>query len=85
MEYSDKIADNDLTKEIEMQQKLELDVNNLTVWRSTQWNLYASQMYKTKLLRLWMNADGMYRVYHGEDVIYEGSQMTHAIAAWDSA
>lgn len=42
-------------------------------------------MYRGKLLRLWMNADGMYRVYYGEDILYEGSQMTHAIAAWESA
>lgn len=67
-----------------MMQKLELNVSELTDWRSSQWNLYASQMYKTKLLRLWLNAHGMYRVYYGEDVIYEGSQMTHAIAAWES-
>lgn len=68
-----------------MQQKIKLEASKLAEWRSSQWNLYSSQMYKTKLLRLCTNANGMYRVHHGEDVIYEGSQMTHAIAAWDSA
>jgi len=68
-----------------MPQKLELDASNLSDWMENNWNLYSSQMYKDKLLRLWINGNGIYRVNYGEDVIYEGSQMTHAIAAWESA
>ena len=67
-----------------MKQKLELDTQKLSDWMNDNWTLYSSQMYMEKLLRLHLNSKGMYKVTYGEDIIYHGSQMTHAIAAWES-
>ena len=68
-----------------MRTKLELLPQNINDWRHKEWYMYASQMYNDKTLRFWMNLEGMYKVTHGYDVKYEGTQLTHALAAWDAA
>lgn len=67
-----------------MNKKIELDAQELSDWMCNHWNLYSSQTHDGKLLRLWINCNGTYRTVHGGEILYEGSQMTHAIAAWDS-
>ena len=64
--------------------KTELNAQEINAWK-TLWGLCSSQMYNKKMLRLWINRTGNYRVSYGNKVLYEGSQMTHAIAAWDTA
>jgi len=68
-----------------VKQKLEINTAKLSDWMNDNWNLYSSQMFMDKLLRLRLNSRGIYRVTYGDDILYEGSQVTHAIAAWESA
>ena len=65
--------------------KMQLDANELQEFLKTSWHLYASQWIDGKRLRLSANCLIEYRVEFGDEIIYEGSQMTHAIAAWESA
>lgn len=68
--------------------KSELNARDINKWMRDHWYLYASQLYGKplgKTLRLWINGQGRYRVIHGDEILYEGSQMTRAIAAWDTA
>jgi hypothetical protein len=65
--------------------KIVIDAAELQTWLHETWHLYASQFVDGKLLRLWTNGLIEYRVVYGDEVLYEGSQMTHAIAAWESA
>lgn len=65
--------------------KTKLDTLDVYDWMDNHWNLYSSQVYEGKLLRFWVNCQGKYRVVYGNETLYEGSQMTHAIAAWDTA
>ena len=71
-----------------MDKKLILDPKEINDWKKNQWNLYASQSINYKgipmLLRLWINNNGEFRVNFGCRNLYEGTQLTHAIAAWDS-
>ena len=64
--------------------KTELNAQEINDWMYDCWHIYSSQTYYGKLLRLWINGQGCYRVIHGDETLYEGSQMTHAIAAWDA-
>ena len=64
--------------------KIIIDPGELQEWLKTKWTLYASQQVRGDLLRLWHNGLGEFRVVHGDDVLYQGNQMTHAIAAWES-
>ena len=68
-----------------MKTKMELNPETLREWMSDMWTLYASQMFNGKLLRLHINGSGVYRITHGETVLYQGNQMTHALAAWAAA
>ena len=54
-------------------------------WMRDSWSLYASDTIDGRLLRLWINHLIQYRVVLDNKVLYEGSQMTHAIAAWEKA
>ena len=70
-------------------EKIILDPTKINEWKEDHWNLYASQSIPhgknmTKLLRLYINGNGWFKVTFGIDVLYEGTQMTHVIAAWDS-
>lgn len=65
--------------------KSELNVQDLSDWMHNHWYLYATQTISGGTLRLRVNGQGRYRVTHGDETLYEGSQMTHAIAAWDAA
>jgi len=66
-------------------QKTELNTTDINDWLDNHWNLYASRMYNKKLLRLSVNGNRIFRVTFGRAILYKGSQMTHAIAAWDAA
>jgi len=66
-------------------QKTELSTVDVSKWLDNHWNLYASQVHKGKLLRFYINGNRIFRVTFGKAILYEGSQMTHAIAAWDTA
>ena len=65
--------------------KTELNAQEINDWMYDHWNLYSSEMCNEKLLCLWINGQGCYRVIHGDETLYEGSQMTHAIDAWNKA
>ena len=64
--------------------KMQINAGELQDWMRDTWQVYASQYTRGSLLRFWVNGLSEYRVIFGEDILYEGSQMTHAIAAWDS-
>lgn len=65
--------------------KIELNAAAINDWKKYHWNLYAStHAPDKKLLRLWINWNGWFRVVHGDEILYEGTQLTHAIAAWCS-
>ncbi|MCK5133259.1 MAG: hypothetical protein KAR40_14040 [Candidatus Sabulitectum sp.] len=67
-----------------MDKKIKIDLELMRECREGNWNLYASQRYNDKLLRLWTNSVGYYKVEYGGEVIYEGSQLTHMLEAWKS-
>jgi len=62
-----------------------IDPKEFQDWMCNSWHLYASQHIDGKLLRLWTSGLIEYRVIYGDKILYEGSQMTHAIAAWENA
>ena len=62
--------------------KIQINAKDLQDWMRDSWSLYASQSINGKSLKLWVSNLIEYRVVFGDDVLYEGSQMTHAIAAW---
>ena len=68
--------------------RIQLDPNELQEWMRDSWQQYASETIRlnksTKQLSLWVNHLIEYRVKYGPEILYEGSQMTHAIAAWES-
>ena len=57
---------------------------DLQEWMKNSWQLYASDYVNDKLRRLWVNHLIEYKVTCDGEIIYMGSQMTHAIAAWNS-
>ena len=61
---------------------IELDPQELQDWMRDTWQLYASDNVNGALRRLWVNHLIEYKVVYGNDILYQGSQMTHAIAAW---
>lgn len=65
--------------------KIALLEKDIQYWKDTTWQLYASQMYEKELLRLWISCRGVYKVSYGKNNLYEGSQLTHAVAAWEAA
>lgn len=67
-----------------METNIELNHETLRDWMSDTWMLYASQMFNGKLLRMYINLNGIYRVTHGETIIYQDNQLIDAIAAWNS-
>lgn len=42
--------------------KTELDAQDISKWMRDHWYLYATQRYREKVLRLWINGQGHYRV-----------------------
>ena len=68
-----------------MRNKLEIDIEVLDTWMAEQWNLFASQNYRGRPLRLWLNPVGIFRVIHGDKILYEGKEKDLAVAAWDAA
>lgn len=64
--------------------KMEIDLDDISDWMNHKWSLYRSQTYRDVKLRFLTSCRGTYRVIYGEYTIYEGSQLTHAIAAWES-
>ena len=66
-----------------MSKKMELKKETLTEWLDDTWNLYASQMFSGKLLRMHINGNGVYRIVHGEAVLYQGIDIDVAINTWN--
>ena len=66
------------------QGKLEISQKDLSEWMSESRQIYASQAFNGKLLRMQCNFLGIFKVEYGGRKIYGGNQMTHAIAAWKS-
>lgn len=66
-----------------MKKKIEINPEELQDWLQNTWHLYASQGFNGELLRLWINSLNQYRVVYGDEILYEGSQMTHALSAWE--
>lgn len=66
-------------------QKMELDTKTLAEFMIDSWHLYASQRYKGKLLRLWVNSASTYKVVHGETDLYHGQNIEWAIDVWNTA
>jgi len=66
-------------------QKIRLNETDINVWMHDHWNICCSQTYNEKLLRWWVNGNGIFRVAYGSEILYEGSQITHALAAWNAA
>jgi len=62
-----------------------LTIDDIERFRRETWVLYASQSYKHKLLRLYVNCIEQYRVTYGDDVLYEGTDVSAAYAAWRAA
>jgi len=64
--------------------KIVLNLEDFSLWMQTNWCQYASQTVRDKRLRLLVNNYNQYKVLYESKVLYQGSQMTHAIAAWES-
>lgn len=62
-----------------------INPTDLQNWLKETWHLYASQSIDgNKLLRFWVNGLIEYKVVYENEILYQGSQMTHAITAWES-
>jgi len=66
-----------------MEDKIKVNAALLCTWKHNTWTLYASQLFMGKVLRLYVNLNGRYKVIHGEDILYEGTVMEHAISVWN--
>ena len=64
--------------------RITLRPDDIQEWMRNSWQLYASDYVGEKSLRLWINHLIEYKVEYNFKIIYQGSQMTHAIAAWES-
>jgi len=62
-----------------------INAAELSKWMEDSWQLYASETVYGTLRRLWVNHKSEYKVQYGEDLLYLGKEMTHAIAAWEGA
>ena len=67
-----------------MMERIVLNPQDIQDWMRDSWGLYASDWVNDKLLRLWINYLTEYKVEYDGIRIYQGSQMTHAIAAFES-
>ena len=66
--------------------KQEIDATDFYDWLNDNWILYAAYTIRSgKRLRLYANMVGRYRVYLNEKLLYDGSQMTHALSAYNNA
>ena len=66
-------------------QKITISGADLTNWMSTTYTQYASQTVNEEQLILSVNHHGVYKVTHGEKLLYRGPDRYWAIAAWDAA
>lgn len=67
------------------EKKMPIGGADFTNWMEDTYTEYAAQTYCGERLRMLINHHGTYRVTHGDRVLYQGSQRTHAEAAWESA
>jgi hypothetical protein len=72
-------------------EKIRIDAGEVLEFKRKQMVLYASQTIPKGgnsdlrvLIRFFVGFPQFYQVNKGNEVVYEGSQLTHAIAAWDS-
>jgi len=68
-----------------MRKKMQLTKDFIVGWMDDIWTLYASQMVDGELLRLYINGSGVFRVIHGEIVLYQGDDIDPAIDVWNRA
>ena len=66
-----------------MNKKLILDEKVFTEWMNDTWNIYASQQYDGKALKLYTNYSGMFKLLYGAKTLYYGNNMSDVIEAWD--
>jgi len=70
---------------------MNLDLNNIHDWRANAWTTYAAESIASKendclyRLKFKCNCVGHYRVTLAGNILYQGSQLTTAVAAWESA
>jgi len=64
--------------------RIKLIPQDILDYRATTWYEYASTTINNKRLRLFFNSCGFYKVTYGEEILHEGTQLVHALAAWDS-
>ena len=60
-----------------------IDCSEISNWKN-KYHIYTSQPFNGKSLKFLMNNFGIYKITYGSKIIYQGSQLTHAIAAWES-
>lgn len=52
--------------------------------KNNTWDIFASEEKDSKLLRLYYNADGFYRVIYGSDEVYFGTSHCKAVDTYDT-
>ena len=66
--------------------KPRINTKEFNEWINKEFNMYASwtSPIKRKVLRMYVNHNGRFQVTFDGVIIYEGTQITHAITAWNS-
>lgn len=64
--------------------KMEIEPKELLGWMKDNWVLYASTTINGSRAKLLVNNNGWFKVVYADETLYEGTQMTHVLAAWES-
>lgn len=64
--------------------KTQLNVDQILDWMRDNWVQYASTDVLGDRLRIYVNNFGQYKVEYKRQILYQGSQLSHALAAWES-
>lgn len=65
--------------------KIELINADIANWENEVFNLYASQSWNDKRLVFLVGCFGVYKVKHGDDILYKGTSRHKATNAWKIA
>ena len=65
-----------------MSRKIDISRSDVEIWESEEWCTYASQSYNGKQLTFAKSLCGMYRVKHGDEILYSGDGLGVAMATW---
>jgi len=60
-----------------------ITAKELRDWQFDRWTLYASTMHNGRMLRLWVNGSGKFRLVHDTDFLYEGDDAAQAAKTWN--